>query len=613
MRVFPLIVFSIFLTASLTPHSAQAFKKQHGLARHGDLKYKQDFTHFDFTNPEAPKGGILKLGVVGSFDSTNPFLTKGSAPVGLSVFSEELVFESLMKRAYDEPFSVYAWLAESVEIAPDHSWILFHMNPEAKWENGTPVTPDDVIFTHRVFKDHAAPNFRRLHSKIKSVERVGKHGVKFTFNPQEDGQYNSELPYIIAIARILPKYHFETREFEKTSLDFIPGSGAYKIAEVKPGHRIIYERRDDYWAKDLNVNKGMGNFDRVVIDYYLDLNVARMAFQAGEFDYFVESKPDYQKALLKKSKENGAKIVILTYDHAQPVALSTYAMNTRKPLFQDKRVRQALALAFDFPWINKNLFHGKQKRNRSFFDNTELAHQGQPTPGEFDLLAPHKGNVPEDVFYKPYYPENFEGNLLDRRTHLKKAAKLLTDAGYIIQGHKLVHAKTKQPFEFELMLYSKESERVAMAFARSLKTLGITMHIRTLDAAQYETRRLKFDYDMILQAWFGGRSPGNELLFYWGSDMAEQEGSRNYIGLKSQAIDDICQTIADAKDRQSLITACHAFDRLLMWGEYVIPLYYDNNVFVAHHKDFSHPEIDPTVPILLATWWYDPKEKPKTK
>ncbi len=608
MRVLGRFILVVLVAGLGMMSPSVALKKHYGLSRHKDLKYPEGFSHFDYVNPDAPKDGTLRLGVVGTFDSTNPYLTKGTAPVGLSRFSERLVFESLMMRANDEPFSVYGWLAESVEIAPDNSWILFHMNPNAKWEDGTPVTPDDVIFTHQVFKEHAAPNFRRLHGKVEKVERIGKRGVKFTFKTQEDGTYNAEVPYIMAMSTVLPKYHFEGKDFEKTSLDFIPGCGPYKIAEVKPGHRIVFERRKDYWGQNINVKKGMNNFDRVIVDYYRDPNVARMAFLAGEFDYLVESKPNHQDVLRKASSQAKSNFQLLEFEHQRSVPFSTFCMNTRRPLFADKRVRRAMALAFDFPWINETLFHGKEKRNRSFFENTELAHSGRPSAAEYELLKAFKGDVPEEVFYKPYHAPNAVADRQKYRENMREAAKLLKEAGYKIEDGRLLHETTNAPFEFELMLYNKESEKVALAYARSLKKLGIIMNIRTLDSAQYEMRRLKFDFDMIIQAWFAGHSPGNELLFYWGSDMVEQEGSRNYPGVKSKAIDHLCQVIADATDRETLITACHALDRVLMWGEYVVPLYYSNNVFIAHRKTLGHPEIKPKVPVFLATWWEKPTD-----
>ncbi len=593
-------LFSVFIFMTMVIFPAHGAKQTHAISMHHDVKYPKDFKHFEGVNPKAPKGGTLKLGVVGTFDSTNPFITKGTAPVGLSLYSERMVFEGLLMRSPDEPFTLYGWLADSLEVAPDRSWIIFYINPKAKWADGRPVTPEDVLFSHKTLREKGAPNMRMMYSKVKSVELVGNRGVKFTFKTQGEGAYNPEMPLLIGLMSVIPKHFFEGKDFEKTSLEFVRGSGPYKIIDIKPGHRIIYERRGDYWGNDLNVMVGKNNFDRVAVEYYREVNVARLAFESGEYDYRAEIDVSKQQDIRKHSASSNYPVV--EYEHANPVALSTYCMNSRRDLFKDRRVRLALSYAFDFHWLNKNLFHGVFKRNRSFFENTELSHQGLPLPAELKLLEKFKGDIPAEVFEKPYYPANYSENS-NYREGLKEAQILLKEAGWEIQGGTLRHAKTGKPFKFELMLYNKADEKVALAFARSLKRLGIQMTIRTLDAAQYEMRRLKFDYDMILNAWFAGRSPGAELNFYWGSKMANQEGSRNYPGVQNKAIDFLCHYIASAKTREELVTGSHALDRVLMWGHYVIPLYYNNRVFVAHASKLAHPEVDPNKPLLLATWW----------
>jgi len=609
MRVL-LYSFIVLMTALLPVQAINQTKstqKTHAISMHQDVKYPKDFKHFGGVNPKAPKGGTLKLGVVGTFDSTNPFITKGTAPVGLSLYSERVIFEGLLMRSPDEPFTLYGWLAESLEVAPDRSWIIFYVNPKARWADGKPVTPQDVVFSHETLRDKGAPNMRMMYSKVKSVELVGKQGVKFTFKTQEDGTYNPEMPLLIGLMSVIPKHFFEGKDFEKTSLEFVIGSGPYKIVDLKPGHRIVYERRDDYWGAELPVMVGKNNFDRVAVEYYREVNVARLAFESGEYDYRAELDISKQQDIRKKSASSKRSIV--EYEHKNPVALTTYCMNSRREIFKDRRVRLALSYAFDFHWLNKNLFYGAFKRNRSFFENTDLSHQGLPTQAELKLLEPFRDQIPAEVFKKPYYPANYH-ETSDYRGGLKTAQALLKEAGWEIQEGVLRHSKTGQPFAFELMLYNKNDEKIALAFARSLKRLGIQMTIRTLDAAQYEMRRLKFDYDMILNAWFAGRSPGAELTFYWGSKMADQEGSRNYPGIKSEAIGFLCKYIAAAKTREELVTGSHALDRLLMWGHYVIPLSYNNRVFVAHASKLAYPEIDPNRSLSLATWWM---KVPETK
>lgn len=602
--------FIILMAASLTvqaANQAHSTQKTHAISMHQDVRYPKDFKHFDGVNPKAPKGGTLKLGVVGTFDSTNPFITKGTAPVGLSLYSERMVFEGLLMRSPDEPFTLYGWLADSLEVAPDRSWVIFYVNPKARWADGEPVTPQDVVFSHETLRDKGAPNMRMMYSKVKSVELVGERGVKFTFKTQEDGTYNPEMPLLIGLMSVIPKHYFEGRDFEKTSLEFVIGSGPYRIVDLKPGHRIVYERRDDYWGADLPVMVGKNNFDRISVEYYREVNVAQLAFESGEYDFRAELDVNKQQDIRKKSRNS--KHSIVEYEHKNPVALTTYCMNSRREIFKDRRVRLALSYAFDFHWLNKNLFYDAFKRNRSFFENTELSHQGLPTQAELKLLEPFRDQIPAEVFEKPYYPANYHADS-NYREGLKVAQALLKEAGWEIQEGVLRNSKTGQPFAFELMLYNKNDEKIALAFERSLKRLGIQMTIRTLDAAQYEMRRLKFDYDMILNAWFAGRSPGAELTFYWGSKMADQEGSRNYPGIKSEAIDFLCKYIAAAKTREDLVTGSHALDRLLMWGHYVIPLFYNNRVFVAHASKLAYPEIDPNRSISLATWW---SKEAKTK
>ena len=430
--------------------------------------------------------------------------------------------------------------------------------------------------------------------------------MKFT---QEDGTYNPELPLLIAMMSVLPKHFFKGKEFEKTSLDFVMGSGPYKIIEIKPGHRIVYEHRKDYWGKDLPINVGKYNFDRVEIEYYREKNVSLLAFESKEYDYLGMLQSARQHDFRKRTTTDST-LKIIDYEHQRPSPLSTYCMNGRREIFKDPRVREALSYALDFHWLNKNFFHGNYKRNRSFFENTDLAHQGVPSEAEYKLLRQFKGEIPAEVFEKPYYPANYkEGS--NFREGLKTAKDLLSKSGWEIQKGILTNVKTGKEFKFELMLYNKEDEKVALAFARTLKKLGITMTIRTLDAAQYEMRRLKFDYDMILNAWFAGHSPGAELSFYWGAEMADQEGSRNYPAVRSEAIDFLCKYIAAAKTRGDLVTGCHALDRVLMWGHYVIPLYYNNRIFIMHRDKLEHPEMDPKLPVLLSTWWAAPEKEKK--
>jgi len=583
-------------------------EKQHGIAMHNHLKYPKEFKNFDYVNPNAPKGGTLKIGVIGTFDSTNPFLTKGTPPVGLSVLTETLVFESLMKRASDEPFSLYGGIAEAVEMAPDRSWVTFYIDPRARWADGKPITAKDVIFSYQILRDKGRPNMRLYYSRVAKVEQVGPNAVKFTLKPKEDGTIDRELPMLMALMSVLPEHFFAGRDFEKVSLEPLMGSGPYKIVDIKPAHRIVYERRPDYWAKDLPATRGQYNFDRVEADYFREANVARVAFAAGEYDVKEELNPaEWHKCYDFKAVKAG-KVKKMELAHVNPIGMSGFCMNTRKDIFKDPCVRRALAYAFDFKWINDNFFHGIYKRHKSYFDNSELSSKGLPTKEELVLLEPFKGEVPAEVFTQEYaVPE--ATNQATLRENLKKARELLEQAGWHIQKGELVNDKTGQPFTFELLLYNKETEKVAIAFARQLKHLGIHMKIRTVDPAQYEHRRLSYDYDMILFTWGISRSPGNEQVFYWGSKFVDEPGSRNYPGIKLKAVDVLANTIATSKTRPELIAAVHALDRVLLWGHYVVPLYYNNIRFIAYWDKFGFPAFSPEVGVSYVSWWSKAAEK----
>lgn len=371
---------------------------QHGIAMHGDLKYKPGEA-FSYVNPKAPKGGTLRLSAIGTFDSTNPYLTKGIAPGGVSLFSEPLVFESLLKRAKDEPFSLYGLIAESLEVALDRSWIIFHLNPKATWADGRPITVEDVIFSHKILRDKGRPNLRLFYSRVQKVEKLGNRSVKFTFKPLEDGRgYDPELPLLIGLAHVLPKHFFEGRDFEKVSLKPLMGSGPYRLESLKPGHGVTYVRRSDYWGWGLPVNAGQHNFDRIKFEYYRDTKVALEAFKAGQYDFRGEPNPRNWYTSYDFPGVREGRVTKIEVPHRRPVVVFAMIMNTRRALFRDPEVRRALSYAFDFEWLNKNLYYGALKRMQSYFDNTELACGGLPEGGELALLEPFRDQLPREVF-----------------------------------------------------------------------------------------------------------------------------------------------------------------------------------------------------------------------
>lgn len=572
----------------------------HGIAMHGDLKYPEGFTHFPDVNPNAPKGGTLKLGEIGTFDTLNPYAFKGAAPVGLSYASERFVFESLMWRTQDEPFSLYGWIAESVEMAEDRSWITFHLNPKARWSDNVPITADDVVFSYELLKEKGPANYRLFYKRVAKVEKLSNLSVKFTLKPLDDGTYDPELPLLVALRTILPKHYYEKRDFEKQTMEPPIGSGPYKVVSVKPGHKIVYERRNDYWAKDLPVVRGRYNFDKIEVEYYRDTHAALVAFSGGEYDIRVEGSPTAWNTKYDFKAVQDGRIKREHMLNGLPVGIDTFSFNQRRPLFQSRRVREAIALAFDFEWLNTNLFYGAFKRQSSYFQNTDLSCEGLPNDTEKAFIKKHLDELDPRMLSEPYQVPG--SNMPTMRDRLKAARKLLEEDGWRLENGLLIN-KDGNPLKFEIMLYSHEDEKIALNLAQNLKKLGIIMTIRTIDASQYEQRCLNFDYDMIRSYWWITRSPGNEQRFYWGSQAVDLSGSYNYMGIRSKAVDELCNRIARARTRAELKAACSLLDRVLLWNNAAILLYYKNEKYIAYWDKFEHPKIRPECGITFMTWW----------
>lgn len=567
---------------------------QYGMAMHGGLKYPASFTHFNVVNPEAPKGGELKLAIVGTYDTLNPFILKGTAPAGI----RDIMFESLMKRSPDEPFSLYGLVAESVDMAPDRSWITYTIHPKAKWQDGTPITAKDVAFSYRTYLEHGTPGQQMAYKKVEKIDILNNRTLKFTFK-KVDGRYDAEIPFLMGLMLLIPEHFFKDKDFEKTGLTPILTSGPYKVTKVEPGRSVTFQRDPNYWAKDLPVNKGYFNFDTLSFDYYKNAAVAFEAFKAGNVYTREESDmgkwaqydfPAIQRNLVKK----------VEIPHQHQVGMQAFAFNTRREIFKDPRVRRALAYVFDFDWLNKSTFHGALTRTTSFFDNTELAAKGLPTGQELALLEPFRNQLPKEVFEKPYTLPTFAKG---SRENLKIARDLLKEAGWVTKGGKLVNEKTGKPFTFEIILNVPENEKTAMAFARNLKQLGIVATVRTIDAAQYSSRQTNMDFDMILHFWGHSMSPGQEQTFYWSSEAADKPGTRNYPGIKSPAVDSLCKTINSAKEREELVAAVKALDRVLLWGHYVIPTGHRTKDCVAYWNNIDHPPLGPTGLPSIHTLW----------
>jgi len=597
MRIHAGVYLALLLFAGAA--AADGTYKGHGIAMHGDLKYGPDFTHFDYVNPDAPKGGELRLYGLGTFDSFNPFIIKGNPDN-----DSGRIYDTLMVGSADEPFSEYGLLAESIETPADRSWVIFTLRPQAKWHDGQPITADDVIWTFETLRTKGRPEFRAYYANVASVEKVGDRSVKFTFKPGE----NRELPLILGQLAVLPKHYWQGRDFEAATLDPPLGSGPYKLDKFEPGRWSSYVRVPDYWGKDLPVNRGRNNFDVIRRDYYRDMTVALEALKAGAYDLRMEaSSKDWATAYDVPAVRDG-QLIKGKFTHERPAGMQGFAFNLRRPVFQDRRVREALGYGLDFEWSNRTLFYGQYTRARSYFGNSELAANGVPQGAELAVLEPFRGKIPDEVFTAEYQPPVTDGSG-NMRDNLRKAADLLKAAGWSIdpKSKRLVNAQG-QPFEFEILLFDPAYERVALPFAKNLERLGITARVRTVDPAQYKKRTDDFDYDMIIQGWDQSLSPGNEQRGYWTSAYADQPGSPNALGLKDPVIDALVEQIVAAPDRQSLVARTHALDRVLQWGFYVVPNWYIPYDRIAYWDRFGIPSVIPAQGVQTDAWWVDPNK-----
>ncbi|MEQ8607784.1 MAG: extracellular solute-binding protein [Rhodospirillales bacterium] len=583
---------------AITPVIADEPVPQHGLAMHGDLKYGPGFAHFDYVNPNAPKGGEIRLGAIGGFDSLNPFIIKGNAAGGAS-----FVYDTLLTSSADEAFSEYGLLAKTVRTPADRSWVEFTLRDEARWHDGKPITADDVIYSFNILVEKGAPFYRFYYGSVERAVKLGPKTVRFDFKPGE----NRELPLILGQLSVLPKHYWETREFDATTLEPPLGSGAYRVKSVEPNRSIVLERVKDYWGQNLAVNVGQNNFDIIEFEYYRDAQVAIEAFTGGRYDFRRENSSkawatSYDVPAVKKGL-----IRLETFEHDRSSGMQGFGFNLRRDIFKDPKVRQALAYAFDFEWSNKNLFYGQYERTRSYFDNSELAATGLPSEAELKLLEPFRDQLPPEVFTSEYNPPKTDGSG-NIRGNLRTATKILRDAGWVIKDGVRVNEKTGKVLEFEILLSSPLFERVVLPFARNLEKLGVKVRARTVETAQYRRRTDTFDYDMIVMNWGQSLSPGNEQRDFWGSNSADQEGSRNSTGIKSPVIDALIEKLIAAPDRQSLITATHALDRVLQWQHLVIPHFHAGYDRIAYWDKFGQPKITPTRGTQFLSWWVVPEK-----
>jgi len=555
-------------------------------------KYPANFKHFDYVNPDAPKGGTLRQAGFGGFDSLNPFINKGVPADDIG-----MIYDTLTRHGLDEPFTEYGLLAEKIEKAPDNAWVRFYLRPEARFHDGQPVTAEDVKFSFDTLMSKGAPMYRGYYADVEKVEVESLQRVRFVF--KQAG--NRELPLIVGQLPVLPKHWWAERDFSKGNLDVPLGSGPYKVADVQAGRSIRYERVKDWWGKDLPVNRGFYNFDTLEIDYYRDNTVALEALKAGQFDYWLEtSAKNWATAYNTPAVANGQLIKEEIANH-NPTGMQGFIFNTRRPLFTDRRVREALGLLFDYEWANRQLFNGAYTRTRSYFDNSELASVGLPSADELKLLEPLRAQIPPQVFTDEYHPPVTDGSGIIREQQ-RRAYQLLQEAGWRVDGDQMLDS-TGKPVSFEFLLAQTEFERVLLPFKRNLADLGIELVIRRVDVSQYINRLRSRDFDLIVGGFGQSNSPGNEQREYWHSSSADNPGSRNFIGLKDTAVDSLVEGLINADSRQNLITHTRALDRVLLWGHYVVPNWHIKTWRVAYWNRFEHPEISPKYDIGLHTWW----------
>ncbi len=572
----------------------------HAMTMHGTPKYDPDFTHVDYVNPEAPKGGTLKQHRIGTFDSLNPFIVKGTPAAGLSFLGQSLLYDSLMKQTNDEPFSMYCLICETVERDPANKYITFNLRPEARWHDGAPITAHDVVWSFNNFLKHGSPFFKAYYGDVEDVIAKSDTRVTFTFKHTK----NAELPLIIGQIAILPKHYWtqEGKNFNQTSLEPPLGSGPYEVKTVNAGRSISYERVKDYWAKDIPINKGRFNFDHVVYDYYRDSNVALEAFFAGEYDTREENTAKLWASSYNTAAVEDGRIIKKEIAHQRPQGMQGFIYNIRRPVFQDITVRKALSYAFDFEWSNKQFAYGAYKRSRSYFSNSELASSGLPEGLELKILEQFRGRIPEEIFTSTYTPPTTDGSGKMRK-NLRTAMKLLDEAGYEL-GNDGIRSKDGVRLEFEIIDSNPQFERWVLPILKNLERIGVKASFRTVDSAQYQNRMNNFDYDMTIMSFGQSSSPGNEQRDFWGSDKADMQGSRNYIGVKNPVVDELIEQLIQAESREDLVAYTHALDRILLSGYYLIPQWHVDHWRLAWWNKLAHPDtLSPLTPGILDTWW----------
>ncbi|MGJ0454983.1 MAG: extracellular solute-binding protein [Methylocystis sp.] len=579
--------------------AAEAPCPTHGIAMHGAPALPSDFHHFPYAEPGAKRGGKLRVGLAGTFDSLNPFnLKSGTAAQGLV----GNVFQGLMARSQDEPFTLYGLIARSIDVDPARSQVTFHLDPRARFSDGQPITAQDVLFSFDLLKTKGRPQQRIAYGLVKSIDAPDAHTVHYDLS----GVGDRELPLILAIMPVLPKHATDVERFSEATLAKPVGSGPYVIADAQVGARLLLRRNKDYWGADLPSQRGFYNFDEIDIQYFRDGNSLFEAFKAGLLDYRDETSTTRWASGYDFPALTDGRVVKETLKNENPKGMEGFVFNTRRPLFKDIRLREALGMMFDFEWVNTNLYAGLYTRTKSFFDESELSSSGRPaSPGERALLAPFPDAVREDILEGRWRPPVNDGSGRDREM-AKRALDLLESAGYRIENGVL--RKDGEPVAFEIMVKDRNQERLALNYAGSLQRIGVDARVRLVDEVQYQRRRQKFDFDMMLGQWVASASPGNEQRMRWGSSSANQEASFNLAGAAAPAIDALIAALLAATSHDDFITAVRAYDRVLLSGFYVVPLFHASDQWLAHSTDIARPArlpryASPMFGPTLESWW----------
>ncbi|MGJ5195532.1 extracellular solute-binding protein [Bradyrhizobium sp. HKCCYLRH1030] len=601
-RMFSAAVRCVAVTLALLPEVYTPMAKAAetaAIAMHGHPALPADFDHMAYANPDAPKGGRLVWGLLGTFDSLNPFIVRGIAVQQIRSY----VVESLLTRGNDEPFTLYGLLAKTVETDENRTYVTFRLDPRARFADGSRVRAEDVAFSFALLRDHGRPNHRQYYGKVARVDVLDPLTIRFDFGGAED----RELPLILGLMPILAKHATDRASFEDTTMTAPLGSGPYRVTAVQPGSSVTLTRNPDYWGRDLPVNRGLWNFDEVRLDYYRESNGQFEAFKRGLYDFRVETEPlRWHDGYDFPAARNG-EVIRDSFTSGMPQPSQFLVFNTRRPVFADVKVRRALTLLFDFEWINRNYFFGLYRRSGGYFAGSELSAYGRPADAaELDLLKPYAAQIPPDIMDGSYRLPITDGSGRDRAT-LKAALDLLGEAGYGFDGTVLRYRTTRAPLAFEILVTTRDQERIALAYAGSLKRAGINASVRVVDPVQFDQRRLSFEFDMIQNRWDQSLSPGNEQAFYWGSEAADRTGTRNYMGAKDPAIDAMIAALLRARDRPEFISTVRALDRTLMAGFYAIPVLNAAEEWIARWNRIERPERTALTGALPESWWQRPE------